>query len=76
MLRLQGFPDSFKINIPLLTSKKGCWKFCFCSVITSIAFEMIKSLENKKPARNEIQLNLLETQCMSIEEAKRFGLIV
>lgn len=58
MLRLQGFPDSFKINIPYSQVRKVAGNSVSVPVITSIAFEMIKSLENKKPARNEIQLNL------------------
>jgi DNA (cytosine-5)-methyltransferase 1 len=60
MLRLQGFPDSFKINIPYSQLRKVAGNSVSVPVIEVIAKEMIRSLENKPPTKMEItQLSLL-----------------
>jgi DNA (cytosine-5)-methyltransferase 1 len=53
MLRLQGFPDSFKINIPYSQARKVAGNSVSVPVIQSIAGEIINSLNNKNPAVNE-----------------------
>ena len=61
MLRLQGFPDSFKINIPYSQSRKVAGNSVSVPVIQAIAGEMMNSLQNKKSAIKEpVQLTLLE----------------
>lgn len=63
MLRLQGFPDSFKINIPYSQSRKVAGDFVSVPVIQAIAGEMMNSLQNKKDVVKEpVQLTLLEPQ--------------
>ncbi|MDR1543849.1 MAG: DNA cytosine methyltransferase [Prevotellaceae bacterium] len=60
MLRLQGFPDSFKINIPYSQARKVAGNSVTVPVIKAIANEMLKALENKQKAENLSQLNLFE----------------
>ena len=61
MLRLQGFPDSFKINLPYSQARKVAGNSVSVPVIRAIAGEMIKALETPKEAIKEsIQLTLLE----------------
>lgn len=55
MLRLQGFPDSFKINIPYSQARKVAGNSVSVPVIKSIAGQIIMSLEKNKPAINEPQ---------------------
>ena len=45
MLRLQGFPDSYKIVLPYGKVKKQCGNSVSVPVISAIAKEMIKSLQ-------------------------------
>lgn len=45
MLRIQGFPDSYKIVLPYGKVKKQCGNSVSVPVITAIAREMIKSLK-------------------------------
>ena len=61
MLRLQGFPDSFKINIPYSQARKVAGNSVTVPVIKAIAREMIKALENQEsiPKQHE-QLTLFE----------------
>ena len=49
MLRLQGFPDDFKINIPYSQARKVAGNTVTVPVIEAIAKQMIKTLENKEP---------------------------
>lgn len=61
MLRLQGFPDSFKINIPYSQSRKVAGNSVSVPVIKAIAEEIMNSLKAKKQAIKEpVQLTLLE----------------
>ncbi len=61
MLRLQGFPDTFKINIPYSQARKVAGNSVSVPVIKAIAREMIDSLKTKKRSIKEpIQLSLLE----------------
>ena len=63
MLRLQGFPDSFVINIPYSQARKVAGNSVSVPVIKSIAGEMITSLDQKAAAKKEpIQLTLLEPE--------------
>jgi len=63
MLRLQGFPENFVINIPYSQARKVAGNSVSVPVIKSIAGEMMNSLEQKSAARKEyIQLTLLEPQ--------------
>jgi DNA (cytosine-5)-methyltransferase 1 len=60
MLRLQGFPETFKINIPYSQLRKVVGNSVSIPVVEAIAKEMIKSLEIKPTAKREIiQLSLL-----------------
>ena len=45
MLRIQGFPDSYKIVLPYGKVKKQCGNSVSVPVIAAIAIEMIKSLK-------------------------------
>jgi len=58
MLRLQGFPDSFKINVPYSQARKIAGNSVTVPVIKAIAGEVIKTLNNKQKAINIKQLNL------------------
>jgi DNA (cytosine-5)-methyltransferase 1 len=61
MLRLQGFPDTFKINIPYSQARKVAGNSVSVPVIEAIAGEMMNALKSKKEAIQEtIQLTLLE----------------
>jgi DNA (cytosine-5)-methyltransferase 1 len=59
MLRLQGFPDSFKINIPYSQLRKVAGNSVSIPVVAAIAREMIKSLENRSTKIETTQLSLL-----------------
>jgi DNA (cytosine-5)-methyltransferase 1 len=48
MLRLQGFPDDFKINLPYSAVRKVAGNSVSVPVIKAIAGEMIKSLQTQK----------------------------
>ena len=50
MLRLQGFPDSFIINIPYSQARKVAGNSVSVPVIQAIAGEMIKALDEQKTA--------------------------
>lgn len=61
MLRLQGFPDSFIINIPYSQARKVAGNSVSVPVMEAIAAELIKSLDEKKPiAPKEVQLKLMD----------------
>ncbi len=45
MLRIQGFPDSFKIVLPYSKIKKQCGNSVAVPVIKAVATEMLKSLQ-------------------------------
>ncbi|MEG2612007.1 MAG: DNA cytosine methyltransferase [Alistipes sp.] len=48
MLRLQGFPDSFIINLPYSQTRKVAGNSVSIPVITAIARQMIKALKEQK----------------------------
>ena len=58
MLRLQGFPDSFIINIPYSQARKVAGNSVSVPVIRAIAGEMIKALDEQKDAIRYTDLNL------------------
>ncbi len=60
MLRLQGFPESFKINIPYSQLRKVAGNSVTVPVIKAIAKEMLSALDNnvKKITSVNQQLNL------------------
>lgn len=61
MLRLQGFPDTFKINLPYSQARKVAGNSVSVPVIKAIAGAMMLALQTKKEAFKEsIQLTLLE----------------
>jgi DNA (cytosine-5)-methyltransferase 1 len=61
MLRLQGFPEDFIINIPYSQLRKVAGNSVSVPVIRAIANEMLTSLKEKKePYMQGIQLTLLE----------------
>lgn len=60
MLRLQGFPDTFVINLPYSQARKVAGNSVSVPVIKAIAGEMIKSLEEQKKAIKYKELNLFE----------------
>lgn len=61
MLRLQGFPDTFKINLPYSQARKVAGNSVSVPVIKAIAGEMMNALQAKKDAvKDTIQLTLLE----------------
>ncbi|SMD42348.1 DNA (cytosine-5)-methyltransferase 1 [Aquiflexum balticum DSM 16537] len=61
MLRLQGFPDTFKINLPYSQARKVAGNSVSVPVIKAIAGEIMNALQAKKNAVKEtIQLTLLE----------------
>lgn len=60
MLRLQGFPDSFIINIPYSQARKVAGNSVSVPVIQAIAGKMIKALNEQKTTVNYKQANLFE----------------
>ncbi|MBI4843793.1 MAG: DNA cytosine methyltransferase [Nitrospirae bacterium] len=62
MLKLQGFPDDFIINVPYSQVRKLAGNSVTVPVIRSIAGEMMTAIETKKQARETIQLTFLEPE--------------
>jgi DNA (cytosine-5)-methyltransferase 1 len=62
MLRLQGFPDDFIINLPYSQVRKLAGNSVTVPVIKAIAAEMMSTLKNKKEYKETVQLTLLENQ--------------
>lgn len=60
MLRLQGFPEDFKINLAYTQVRKVAGNSVTVKVIELIAKEIKKSLENKQPKQFSKQLTLEE----------------
>jgi DNA (cytosine-5)-methyltransferase 1 len=61
MLRLQGFPDDFKINLPYSGLRKVAGNSVSVPVIKAIAEEMIKTLQLQKTAlKTPMQFTLCE----------------
>jgi DNA (cytosine-5)-methyltransferase 1 len=55
LLRLQGFPDTFKIVVPYTQIRKQAGNSVTLPVIKAVAGEMLKSMENKKVATPPIK---------------------
>lgn len=62
MLRLQGFPDDFIINVPYSQVRKLAGNSVTVPVIKAIASEIMNTIENKKQAKEAVQLRLLESE--------------
>ncbi len=60
MLRLQGFPDSFIINIPYSQARKVAGNSVSVPVIKAIAKEMLQSLNEQNKITTYKQLNLFD----------------
>lgn len=60
MLRLQGFPDSFIINIPYSQARKVAGNSVSVPVIKAIAKQMLKALNENKQIAHCVELNLFE----------------
>lgn len=60
MLRLQGFPEDFIINVPYSQVRKLAGNAVTIPVIKAIAREMLKAIELKSPKQESVQLSLLE----------------
>ncbi|MGY0408590.1 MAG: DNA (cytosine-5-)-methyltransferase [Polaribacter sp.] len=58
MLRLQGFPDSFKINVAYTQARKIAGNSVTVKVIELIAEQIQKAIENNKPKQVYKQLEL------------------
>jgi DNA (cytosine-5)-methyltransferase 1 len=68
LLRLQGFPDSFKIVVPYTQIRKQAGNSVSVPVIKAVASEMIKSINDKKIAKPQLkQMDIWEAlQCQAI----------
>jgi len=58
MLRLQGFPDSFKINVAYTQIRKIAGNSVSVKVIELLAKQVMKSLKEKKPHQTYTQLKI------------------
>jgi DNA (cytosine-5)-methyltransferase 1 len=58
MLRLQGFPDTFKINLPYTQVRKIAGNSVSVKVIELIAEEIKKAIDNNRPRQITKQLEL------------------
>lgn len=56
MLRIQGFPDSYKIVVPYSKVKHQCGNSVAVPVIKAVAEQMIKALKNHQKAVDNIAL--------------------
>ncbi len=61
MLRLQGFPDTFKINVPYTQVRKIAGNSVTVPVIELIAKQVKLSLEEQQPNKRYKQLELIKT---------------
>lgn len=60
MLRLQGFPDTFTINVPYSQVRKIVGNTVTVPVVEAIAGEMIKALNDRQKVSRVTQLNIFE----------------
>jgi len=66
LLRLQGFPDEFKIIVPYTQLRKQAGNSVTVPVIKAVAGEILKSMKNKTPASPlPKQLNILDEECLT-----------
>ena len=67
LLRLQGFPDTFKIVVPYTQLRKQAGNSVSVPVISAVATQMIYSLKNKEPAMPKLeQLDIWSYECQTI----------
>ncbi len=67
LLRLQGFPDTFKIVVPYTQLRKQAGNSVSVPVIKAVAEEMLKSINNNKPAKQQLkQLEMWSNECQAI----------
>ncbi len=67
LLRLQGFPDSFKIVVPYTQLKKQAGNSVSVPVIKAVANSMLNSIEQKTSEQYQIQLfDLWEKKSLAI----------
>jgi DNA (cytosine-5)-methyltransferase 1 len=67
LLRLQGFPDTYKIVVPYTQLRKQAGNSVSVPVIKAVAEQMILSIKNKKPAMRQIeQLEIWGNECQAI----------
>ncbi|MEO5349121.1 MAG: DNA cytosine methyltransferase [Magnetococcus sp. YQC-3] len=61
MLRLQGFPDDFIINIPYSQLRKVAGNSVSVSVVTAIARNMMEALQNRQMVKKQaVQLTFMD----------------
>jgi DNA (cytosine-5)-methyltransferase 1 len=58
MLRLQGFPENFIINVPYTQIRKIAGNSVTVPVIRAIAGEVIKSMESRISNKKKYQMSL------------------
>ena len=67
LLRLQGFPDSFKIVVPYTQLRKQAGNSVSVPVMKAVAEQMLDSIRNKKPVMKNIeQLEIWSEECQAI----------
>ena len=68
LLRLQGFPDSFKIVVPYAQIRKQAGNSVSVPVIKAVASEMLSSINKRKIAKPQPkQLNIWQSlECQAI----------
>ncbi|MCU0389823.1 MAG: DNA cytosine methyltransferase [Thermoflexibacter sp.] len=62
MLRLQGFPENFKITTSYTAMRKLTGNSVAVPVIRAVAKQMLEAIKQKKMVHENIQFNLLENQ--------------
>jgi DNA (cytosine-5)-methyltransferase 1 len=62
MLRLQGFPENFIINVSYTAMRKLTGNSVAVPVIKAVAKQMLEAINSKKIAQTSKQLSLLETE--------------
>lgn len=67
LLRLQGFPDTFKIVVPYTQLRKQAGNSVSVPVMRAVAQEMLHSIKQKKPAKQKVQsFNLWGEECLAM----------
>lgn len=67
LLRLQGFPDDFKIVVPYTQLRKQAGNSVSVPVIKAVATEVVKSIKQKTPAKPKMpSYNLWGEECLAI----------
>lgn len=63
MLRIQGFPDDYKIVVPYSKVKHQCGNSVAVPVMKAVAEQMIKALKNEKDTQAASQCSAPSAQC-------------